>query len=79
MWLVGDQCTIADLVFVPWDILLFSSLFPEGHNIDKEFPEFCKWHKNLLRGEGVSMAVEYRERCMRTMEDSAAAVLPIRE
>lgn len=49
VWSVGDKCTIAYLAFVPLDILLFSSLFPKGHNIDKEFPEFCKWHENLLR------------------------------
>lgn len=79
VWLVGDKCTIADLSFVLWDVLLFTSLFPEGHQIDSEFPEFYKWHTNVIKRPAVSRVIEYREECMRTMEDSATAVLPDRK
>ncbi|KAH8898040.1 glutathione S-transferase [Thozetella sp. PMI_491] len=78
VWLVGDKCTVADLSFVFWDVLLFSSLFPEGHNVETEYPEFYKWHTNTLKRPVVSQIVEMREECRRTMPDTAAAVLPKR-
>ncbi|ORY67530.1 glutathione S-transferase [Pseudomassariella vexata] len=79
IWLVGEKCTYADLAFVTWDLLLEGRIFPRGEfDAEKEFPEFYKWHQNLLRRPAVSEAVRMREEAMRTMENSAAAVLPKR-
>lgn len=78
VWLVGGKCTYADLAFVPWDLLLFARLFPEGFDVQKDFPEFHAWHQNLIKRPAVHKVVQMREESMRTMEDSAAAVLPKR-
>lgn len=79
VWLVGDKCTFADLAFVPWDLLLLARLFPEGHSLTADYPEFMAWHENVLGRPAVKKVVEMREECMRTMEDSAAKVLPKRD
>lgn len=79
VWLVGDKCTYADLAFVPWDMLLVSSLFPDGGFDPEEFPEFYKWHKNAIDRPAVRETLRQQEHANTTMEDTTAAVLPERE
>ncbi|KAK3046548.1 hypothetical protein LTR09_011958 [Extremus antarcticus] len=76
LWLLGGKCTYADLAFVPWDLLLLNRLFPEGFDAAKEFPLFYQWHQRVVQRPAVKKAIEIREHCMATMEDSAKAVLP---
>jgi glutathione S-transferase len=76
-WLVGNKCTYADLSFVPWNLLLFSRLFPDGDfDAEGSYPEFWKWHCNVLDRSMVRKVVKMREEAMRTMEDTAKLVLP---
>lgn len=76
-WLVGDKCTYADLSFVPWNLLL-GALFHEGFDLEKDFPLYAKWHGNMVERPAIKKTIEFREECQRTMENSAAAVLPKR-
>ncbi|KAF4953667.1 hypothetical protein FSARC_12352 [Fusarium sarcochroum] len=80
VWLVGDKCTYGDLSFVPWNILLLTSLFPgEEFKPEESFPEFFRWHQAMIGRPAVADAIKEREHAMETMENTAAAVLPQRE
>jgi glutathione S-transferase len=75
VWLVGDHYTYADLSFVPWNVILFGRLFPEGGNEwQDELPEFYKWHRNLVSLPEVRSVLDLRTECIRTMRDTADAV-----
>ena len=52
IWLVGDQITIADICFVPWNNVVDRV----GINIKIEFPEVYKWTKNMMRRPAVNKA-----------------------
>lgn len=78
VWLVGDKCTFADLCFVPWNVLLFDSLFPgEPTAFEQEFPFFYQWHRHLLERPAVQRILDMRTRLMKELEDqdTAAAVI----
>lgn len=84
VWLVGDKCTYADLVFVPWSGLMFDSLFPgQEEDFRKELaetcPEFIAWHERVIALPAVKKVLEYRAHCMETLEDSATESLATQE
>ncbi|KAF4991914.1 hypothetical protein FDECE_13856 [Fusarium decemcellulare] len=80
VWLVGDKCTYADLSFVPWNILLITSLFPDEESKPEEgFSEFLRWHQTMVKRPAVAEAIAERDLAMKTMENTAAVVLPPRE
>ncbi|CCM06593.1 uncharacterized protein FIBRA_08872 [Fibroporia radiculosa] len=60
-WLVGDKCTIADLVFVPWNVMAVK-VFHERYQLDveKEFPALHRWNAELANRESVKKAFEIR-------------------
>ncbi|KAI2465421.1 glutathione transferase [Annulohypoxylon bovei var. microspora] len=75
VWLVGDRCTYADLAFVPWNTAL-STMFPGGAlDLEREFPEFHRWHLGMAGRPATKKVLEYREECVRSMKDTAAEVL----
>lgn len=78
-FLVAGKCTYADLAFVTWDVLLLSRLFTEGFDAKADFPLFEQWHDTIINRPAVKKALEMREHCMATMEDTAKAVLPKRK
>ncbi|KAF4454918.1 putative glutathione s-transferase protein [Fusarium austroafricanum] len=78
-WLVGDKCTYADLSFVPWHFLFPALFVGERFEPEKEFPEFFRWSQELNKRQSVAQVIDERTKCMETMENSAAAVLPKRE
>ena len=78
LWLVGHKCTYADLAFVSWNLLL-PAMFPEGFDVEKEFPLYWQWQQRMAARPAIKKAIEFREECIRTMENSALAVLPKRE
>lgn len=53
VWLVGDQVTVADLSFVPWNNVVDRI----GINIKVEFPEVYKWTKHMMRRPSVIRAL----------------------
>lgn len=65
-YLVGDKCTYADLIWVPWDAVLMEFIFvpsaPDSVTLDieKEFPHFARWHKSLAVRPAVKKAMEVR-------------------
>ncbi|KAH9883265.1 glutathione S-transferase [Xylariomycetidae sp. FL2044] len=77
VWLVGDKCTFADLMFVSWNTLVFAGmLFPDGGlDLKTEFPELCRWHRNMIARPAVKKVLEYRDECIRTLENTAAPVI----
>ncbi|KAI1104730.1 glutathione transferase [Jackrogersella minutella] len=75
VWLVGDKCTYADLSFISWNLTL-GALFPGGTvDVEKEFPEYHRWHTNMTKRPATKKVLDYREDCIRTMEDTAAQAL----
>lgn len=80
LWLVGEKCTYADLAFVPWNLLL-GRIFPpeDGFDLEREFPLVAQWQARMESRPAVAKTIAFREECLRTMENSAAAVLPKRE
>ncbi|KAI1319494.1 glutathione S-transferase [Xylariaceae sp. FL0255] len=68
VWLVGDHHTYADLSFVLWNVLVL----PQGDmDFQNDYPEFWKWHNNLIGLPAVKKVLEYREECIRTLKNSA--------
>lgn len=53
VWLVGDNTTIADLAFVPWNNVVDRI----GINLKDEFPEVYKWTKCMMRRPAVVRAL----------------------
>jgi glutathione S-transferase len=76
VWLVGDKCTFADIMFISWNICLYEFAFTNGElNAELEYPHFHRWDRNLLALPGVSRVVEEREAAIRTMTDTAQEVV----
>ena len=45
-WLVGDECTYADLVFVMWNTQI--DLMMKGHDWDiAKYPDFRRWQEAM--------------------------------
>lgn len=53
VWLVGDNITIADISFVPWNNVIDKI----GINIKVEFPEVYKWTKHMMRRPAIVQAL----------------------
>lgn len=78
LWLVGAKCTYADLAFVSWNLLL-DRLFPEGFDVKQDYPLYWLWQQRMRARPAIQKTIAFREERLRTMENSAAAVLPKRE
>lgn len=74
-WLVGDKYTFADLSFASWNVFLSDTLFPEGFDIEAEYPAFYKWNQAIFRRPAVDKVMKMREEAIRTLQDSSSAVL----
>ncbi|CCE66161.1 hypothetical protein TPHA_0O01950 [Tetrapisispora phaffii CBS 4417] len=53
VWLVGENITIADLSFLPWNNVIDRI----GINIRVEFPEVYKWTKHMMRRPAIIQAL----------------------
>ena len=57
---MGDKCTYADLMFIPWNNLPAGGAHGQDF-VEKEFPEkFPKtyeWHQRLVSRDGVKRAL----------------------
>ena len=44
------QSTYADLVFIPWDMIVNTVLSDiwESYEVDKKYPNFVAWHARLM-------------------------------
>ncbi|CAG8961040.1 hypothetical protein HYFRA_00002580 [Hymenoscyphus fraxineus] len=59
-YLVGEKCTIADLSFIAWDMML-PWMFGEawaGVDVENKFPNYFAWNKRLLERPAVQKAVK---------------------
>ncbi|KAF1987296.1 hypothetical protein K402DRAFT_412262 [Aulographum hederae CBS 113979] len=69
-WLVGDKCRYADLAFVSWNNLI-PAMFPEGFEVEEEFPLFYGWWQSMLGMESVRGVLEMKAEAGGTLMDSA--------
>lgn len=72
-WLVGNKCTYADLAFISWNNLLLR-MFPEGFDIEAEFPLFYAWHGRMLQRPAVKKVEAEKAHYNATLDDSAHEV-----
>ncbi|KAH8656153.1 glutathione S-transferase [Tricladium varicosporioides] len=67
-WLVGDKCTIADLSFVTWDVLVPWIFGDEADELQSEvkekYPRYFEWNKRLMARETVTKIVEDRRKAL---------------
>lgn len=74
-YLVGDKCTIADLAFITWDIMI--PYICEGEafmeTLSEDFPYWTAWHKRLLERPAVERALKKKQQAL---EQAGPGVLP---
>ena len=60
-YLVGDKCTFADLMFIPWNV---GALRVMGEDFTKEvqekYPKFWAWHETLMSRPAVKKTFEIK-------------------
>ena len=61
-YLVGDKCTFADLMWVPWNNL--AATFVMGPDFakewEKDYPKTWEWHQRLMNRDAVKRAFEIK-------------------
>ncbi|KAF2183919.1 glutathione S-transferase [Zopfia rhizophila CBS 207.26] len=64
-WLVGDKCTYADLIFVPWNEMIapVSAPTPEKWDINK-YPAYKKWAEGMKERPAVKKTLELQGQIM---------------
>lgn len=65
-FLVGGKCTLADLAFIPWDLMLDLVLQGDaeaGTASDRKqlFPNWYNWHVKMIQREAVQKMVKLKE------------------
>lgn len=65
-FLVGDKCTLADLAFIPWDLMLDVVLQGDAEaasaNDRKQlFPNWYNWHVKMIQREAVQKMMKQKE------------------
>ena len=62
-YLVGDKCTIADLAFITWDIMIPYICDGESFlgTLNDEFPHWTAWHRRLLERPAVQRALRKKQ------------------
>jgi glutathione S-transferase len=62
-YLLGDKCTVADLMFIPWDQMspfFFGDEF-EGMEIPKKYPAYWAWKQRLLERPAVKKVLAEKQ------------------
>jgi len=65
-YLVGNKCTIADLAFITWDMIvpyIFSGTDQELH-IEKDYPAYYAWNQRLMQRPAVQKVVKDKQAAM---------------
>lgn len=57
-WLVGDKCTYADLLFVPWGAAAPPLLAEEKVDIAEKYPNYHSWMEQMMARPAVKAAFE---------------------
>jgi len=67
-YLVGNRVTVADLVFVPWDMILFD-LLKDSEIIDaSKYEHFNRWHKEIASRPSVVRCYSERSKLLASEE-----------
>ncbi|OSD08171.1 glutathione transferase Ure2p class [Trametes coccinea BRFM310] len=66
-WLVGGKLTVADLSFVPWNVVAVENIVKGLADVDleKQFPAFYKWHQKLIARPVVAKLLEEQAEAFR--------------
>ncbi|KAK2010041.1 glutathione S-transferase [Colletotrichum eremochloae] len=70
-YLVGDKCTYADLMYIPFHLVLADKLMRNVSNDfeqewKEKFPRCYEWNMRIVRRESVQQALEEKYRAMDT-------------
>ena len=58
-YLVGKNCTFADLMWVPWDNLIGMAMGPDfAKEWEEKYPKCLEWHQRLMDRESVKKVME---------------------
>nr|AWK67871.1 glutathione transferase-like protein [Sparassis latifolia] len=62
-WLVGGKCTVADLSFIPFNVLAITDYVADYNGFDfaRDFPAVFKWHNDLVSREAVRKVYEIKD------------------
>ncbi|CZS97255.1 related to theta class glutathione S-transferase [Rhynchosporium agropyri] len=65
-WLVGNKCTIADLSFVTWDMMVPFILGDEAKSLDIEnkYPNYYAWNQKLMQRPSVQKIIKDKQAAM---------------
>lgn len=61
-FLVGNKCTYADLVFVPWAVLVPSFTKDSPIDVEGKYPHYDQWLKRVCEREAVRKALDEKAR-----------------
>lgn len=74
-YLVGDKCTIADLAFITWDVMIPGIC--EGAEflgtMSENFPHWTKWHNRLVERPAVKRALQRKQEAL---DQAGPGVIP---
>ncbi|KAF9643379.1 glutathione S-transferase [Thelephora ganbajun] len=59
-YLVGEKVTIADLSYITWNVAVLAWVLPDA-DIEKNYPAFARWHKELTEREAVKKVYAIRD------------------
>ena len=62
-YLVGEKMTYADLSFVMWNFFIENCVEPGSWDIGA-YPNFKRWHEEMMARESVKMSLKQREEAM---------------
>jgi len=65
-YLIGDKCTVADLSFITWDLMI-PFLFGDdaaGLDIEKNYPNYYAWNKRLVERPAVQKVINDKQEAM---------------
>lgn len=65
-YLVGGKCTLADLAFVPWDLMLDIVLKGDAEAETAQgrqqlFPNWYRWHTEVVKRPSVQKMIELKK------------------
>lgn len=65
-YLVGNKCTLADLAFIPWDVMLDFVLQGDAeagtaNGRQRLFPNWYRWHTKIVQRPAVQKMISLKE------------------
>lgn len=74
-YLIGERCTIADLAFITWDLMV-PGICEEADfmaTLSEDFPHWTAWHNRLLERPAVKRALKKKQEAL---DQAGTGVIP---